>query len=145
MRCHYTKESKTCQLSRNTRCPNSVKAEDSLNYLRAVFHWAEFSARNDIFFCLLSASRSLNKRKCRSSQKIRSSGKWPLDGTIFSRFGPPSFMSLRQSVFNSGINSCSGTSFYLISANFKILTTIPILRQHNSQISQVSRFYRFLH
>ena len=39
MRCQYTKESKTCQLSGNTRYPNSVKAEvDSLNYLKVGSH-----------------------------------------------------------------------------------------------------------
>ena len=40
--------------------------------LRVVFHWAEFSARND-FFCLLTPSLRqlvLNKKKCRSVRKF---------------------------------------------------------------------------
>ena len=48
---------------------------------KAIFHWAEFSARNDIFFCLLTLTLRqlvLNKRKCRSARKILPSGKWPL-------------------------------------------------------------------
>ena len=47
--------------------------------LRAVFHQAEFSARN-IFFCLLTPTLRelvLNKRKCRSARKIPPCGKWP--------------------------------------------------------------------
>ena len=46
--------------------------------LKAVFHWAEVSARKDNFFCLLTpilASWSLNKRKFRSAGKIPPNGK----------------------------------------------------------------------
>ena len=49
--------------------------------LEAVFHYAEFSARNDIFFCLLTPTVHqlvFKQRKCRSAQKIPPRGKWPL-------------------------------------------------------------------
>ena len=58
---------------------------DHYNYmetkLKAIFHWAEFSARSDIFFCLKTIGRewaSKHKRENHSARKIPPSGKRPL-------------------------------------------------------------------
>ena len=45
--------------------------------LKDVIHWAKFSSRNDIFFCLLAPTLRPLVRKCRSARKIPPSGKWP--------------------------------------------------------------------
>ena len=57
---------------------------------RAVFHLAEFSARNDIFFCLLTPTLSqvvFKQKKYRSARKIPPSGKWPLRRIVQKRGG----------------------------------------------------------
>ena len=49
------------------------------DHLKDVIHWAKFSSRNDIFFCLLTPTLRPLVRKCRSARKIPPSGKSPLE------------------------------------------------------------------
>ena len=54
---------------------SEVVRERTVGLLRVVFHWAEFFARNDIFFCLLTPTLHQLVFKRKKMSKIPPSGK----------------------------------------------------------------------